>query len=187
MPLKGVSLPALVITGTGALFVWSGIKGASITASLRSLIGGQAPTGTKVNPIATPAAAPGGGGSGPSGTGQAPGTTTAAGRGSGGGGPVLGPAAIKALWLAAGGSPAHANTAVCIAQHESSGQVAVTSSNPDGGTNVGLWQLDTPGGKGAGYSVAQLKNPLLNARVAVKGSSNGTDWSAWATAPMCGV
>lgn len=94
---------------------------------------------------------------------------------------------LQALWVAAGGDPSKASVAACIAEHESSGDPGVTSPNPGGGTNVGLWQLDTPGGKGAGFSVAQLKVPLTNARVAVRGSSNGTDWSAWSTAPMCGV
>jgi hypothetical protein len=46
--------------------------------------------------------------------------------------------------------------------------------------NVGLWQLDTKG-KGAGHSVAELQDPATNARLAVLGSANGTDWSAWAT------
>jgi Lysozyme like domain len=96
-------------------------------------------------------------------------------------------AQLRALWIAAGGDPSKAAVAACIATHESSGDPGVTSPNPGGGTNVGLWQLDTPGGKGAGFSVAQLKVPLTNARVAVRGSSNGTDWSAWSTAPMCGV
>jgi hypothetical protein len=66
---------------------------------------------------------------------------------------------------------------------ESSGNAAVTSSNPDGGVNVGLWQLDTRG-KGAGYSVAQLQDPNTNARVTVFATRNGRDWSAWAT-PGC--
>lgn len=91
-------------------------------------------------------------------------------------------AQLEALWKSAGGDPATANKAAAVAQAESGGQPAVTSGNPDGGTNVGLWQLDTPGGKGAGHTVAQLQNPTTNAQVAIMGSANGTDWSAWATA-----
>jgi hypothetical protein len=56
--------------------------------------------------------------------------------------------------------------ATAVALAESSGDPNATSPNPDGGTNVGYFQLDTPGGEGAGYSVAQLKDPALNARVA---------------------
>ncbi len=59
----------------------------------------------------------------------------------------------------------------------------VTSSNPDGGTNVGLWQLGTEG-VGAGYSVSELQNALTNARITVRATRNGTDWSQWAT-PGC--
>lgn len=90
-------------------------------------------------------------------------------------------AQLEALWGKGGGSGSTAPVAAAIAEAESSGNSAATSSNPDGGTNAGLWQLDTPGGKGAGYSVAQLENPLTNAQVAVQGSSDGSDWSAWAT------
>lgn len=89
-------------------------------------------------------------------------------------------AQLEGLWIQAGGSPATAPLAAAIAEAESSGQSAVTSANPDGGTNVGLWQLDTLG-KGSGYSTAQLSDPTVNAAVAVNGSKNGTDWSAWAT------
>jgi hypothetical protein len=56
--------------------------------------------------------------------------------------------------------------AAAIALAESSGDTNSTSKNPDGGTNVGLFQLDTPGGVGHGYSVAQLKNANTNALVA---------------------
>lgn len=121
---------------------------------------------------------------------------TAGASASPGGSPPTGPVApglshysptqLEQLWIMAGGDPGKASVASCIAQHESSGDPSAESPNPDGGTNVGLWQLDTKG-KGAGFSITQLKNPLTNARVAVKGSSNGTDWSAWSTAPMCGV
>ena len=89
-------------------------------------------------------------------------------------------AQLEALWIANGGSKAPAPIAAAIAEADSSGESAVTSSNPDGGTNVGPWQLDT-NGKGSGYTVAQLQDANTNARVAVAGSSNGADWSAWET------
>ena len=87
-------------------------------------------------------------------------------------------AQLEGLWINAGGSKATAPIAAAIAEAESSGQPGITSGNPDGGTNVGLWQLDTKG-KGAGFSVAQLQDPATNAQVAVSGSNNGRDWSAW--------
>jgi hypothetical protein len=87
---------------------------------------------------------------------------------------------LETLWTSNGGSAGTANIASAIALAESSGQSQATSSNPDGGTNVGLWQLDTKG-VGAGYTVAQLQAAVTNARVTIMGSANGTNWSAWAT------
>jgi Lysozyme like domain len=89
-------------------------------------------------------------------------------------------AQLMGLWINNGGARAKAPLAAAIAEAESSGWSGVTSDNPDGGTNVGLWQLDTKG-KGAGHSLTQLTDPAVNARVAVAGSSNGQDWSAWET------
>lgn len=90
-------------------------------------------------------------------------------------------AELMGLWIQNGGSRATAPIAAAIAEAESSGNAGATSGNPDGGTNVGLWQLDTPGGKGAGYTEQQLLDPATNAHVAVVGSNDGRDWSAWAT------
>lgn len=90
-------------------------------------------------------------------------------------------AQLEGLWIANGGSRATAPMAAAIAEAESSGESTVTSRNPDGGTNVGLWQLDTPGGVGGGFSVSQLQNPNTNAQVAVKGSADGKNWGAWET------
>jgi Lysozyme like domain len=89
-------------------------------------------------------------------------------------------AQLEGLWINAGGSPATAPVAAAIAEAESGGFPGATSGNPDGGTNVGLWQLDTRG-KGAGKTVAQLKDPATNAKMAVQGSNGGKDWSAWET------
>ena len=88
--------------------------------------------------------------------------------------------ALTALWTKNGGAPGAANTAAAVALAESSGRPGVTSPNPDGGTNVGLWQLDTKG-VGAGYSTAQLADPDTNARVTIIGSLNGANWSPWQT------
>jgi len=174
MAVNGMAVAA---TGAGVLFAWSGIRGGHVTSNLRSLLSGQQPKAGNAYPVTTPAA-PGTPLTG-TGTGPQPGVSSAGGAYSNG--------AIQSLWIMAGGSPAKAGVAACIAQHESGGNAGATSPNPDGGTNVGLWQLDTPGGKGAGYTVAQLKVPLTNARAAVAGSGNGNDWSAWATASLCGV
>lgn len=89
-------------------------------------------------------------------------------------------AQLMGLWIRNGGSRGKAPVAAAIAEAESSGRAGVTSANPDGGENVGLWQLDTKG-KGAGYTAAQLSDPATNAHVAVTASKNGNDWSAWET------
>lgn len=109
------------------------------------------------------------------------GQETAAGGNSGSAGITDGSkSSLTSLWTGNGGAAATANVAAAIALAESSGQAGATSANPDGGTNVGLWQLDTRG-VGAGYTVEQLKDPATNARVTIMGSANGTNWSAWET------
>jgi hypothetical protein len=94
---------------------------------------------------------------------------------------TLSVAQLYALARRAGLPPDRAAVAAAVAMAESSGRSWVTSPNPDGGTNVGPWQLDTPGGKGAGYSVEQLQDPWVNAQVMAKGTNSGQDWSAWQT------
>jgi len=90
-------------------------------------------------------------------------------------------AQLEQLWINNGGSSASAPVAAAVAYAESNGVPGATSLNPDGGVNVGLWQLDTPGGGGAGFTQAQLADPNLNAATAVRVSRNGADWSTWAT------
>jgi hypothetical protein len=169
--LQGVSGTAVAATAAGGVLLWSGIRGLSVSQSLRSVLSGSKPSGTQANPITgTSGSAAGSGVLGVQG-GALPSSGT------------YDHAQLMALWRQAGGSAATANNAACHAMQESSGHPEVTSANPDGGTNVGLWQLDTKG-KGAGYSVQTLQNALNNARITVFATKNGTDWSAWAT-PGC--
>jgi Lysozyme like domain len=86
---------------------------------------------------------------------------------------------LVALWIKAGGPLSTAPAAVAHAWSESTGDAAVTSDNPDGGTNVGLWQLDTRG-VGSGHSVAELQQPLTNAQITVKATNGGRNWGEWA-------
>lgn len=166
--LNGVAIGSIAV---GSILLYAGITGKNIPQAVQSLISGKGPVASKTAPItstATTSAAPV--------TGQAAPQTGQTG--------IYSHAQLQVLWISNGGNPAAANNAACHAIQESSGNPRATSSNPDGGTNAGLWQLDTPGGKGAGYTVAQLQDPNTNARVAIMGSRNGTDWSAWAT-PGC--
>jgi hypothetical protein len=174
--IDGIAVAAI---GVGSMFAYAGIKDKSFLSILTGLIHGKSVTTAASANASLGDVAPAGLPLTGSGTAPRPGVSAVGG--------AYGPSQLQHLWIMAGGDPGKAAVASCIAQHESGGNAGVTSSNPDGGTNVGLWQLDTPGGKGAGYSIDQLKNPLTNARVAIAGSSNGRDWSAWATAPDCGV
>jgi hypothetical protein len=88
-------------------------------------------------------------------------------------------AEIIALWIYEGGSLNTAGVALARALSESSGNPAATSANPDGGRNIGLYQLDTKG-VGAGYTEAQLANPYTNTRITVAATNGGTDWKEWA-------
>lgn len=78
-------------------------------------------------------------------------------------------------------TPDKAMVAAAVGMAESSGRPEVISANPDGGQNVGLWQLDTPGGAGAGFTVSQLQVPATNAQVTYKATAHGTNWSQWQT------
>jgi Lysozyme like domain len=170
MPVKG---GYLALVGGGALLVWSGLKGKSWSTVLRDIAQGRKPSAalTAYTIPGTPAnAAPGGIASG----GPPPAAPSSG---------IWNTATLTALWVSAGGPPGAARNAVCHAMQESSGNAKVTSANPDGGINVGLWQLDTRG-VGAGYSVAQLQNPFTNARITVRATRGGQDWADWST-PGC--
>jgi hypothetical protein len=108
------------------------------------------------------------------------GSADAAASGSGG---AYNMESLEDLWEQADGSDTTAVNAACHAMQESSGERDASSPNPDGGTNYGLWQLDTRG-VGAGYSVTQLENPLINAQITVHATNGGADWSHWST-PGC--
>lgn len=51
MAVSGVNGMAIAATAGGALLIWSGIKGASVTSSLKDLISGQQPSGSAANAV----------------------------------------------------------------------------------------------------------------------------------------
>lgn len=166
---------AVAVMAAGALFMYSGVKGKGVITSIQELVTGHSPSAAPaanslvqpvgVNPVGVnPGGAVPGGGVVPKGA-------------------TLTRAQIVQLWQQAGGSAASSTNAACHAMQESSGQTKVTSSNPDGGINVGLWQLDTKG-VGSGHTVAELQDPMTNARLTVQATRDGADWSQWAT-PGC--
>lgn len=168
---KGVAF-----TTAGFVVLWSGVKGQTLKGTLTSFLKGQNPAAASesaptvgVDTSTTPAASTDTSGTAPDVTGGA-----------------YSSAQLEQLWKSCGGNPDTASVAACIAMHESSGNPDAESSNPDGGTNVGLWQLDTRG-VGSGYTVAELMNATTNCHVTIMGSANGTNWSEWATAADCGA
>jgi hypothetical protein len=166
--MPDTKMTGIVAVGIGSLFVYAGIRGFSILKAAQNVIRGSPPQSGQSASLLTTTPAQ-------SSTGPAPGIGGHSGAWSHG--------ALMQLWIMNGGNPSAANNAACHAIQESSGNPVVTSSNPDGGTNVGLWQLDTKG-KGAGYTIGQLQDPNTNARITIRATGNGRDWSAWAT-PGC--
>ncbi len=49
--VSGVSGAAVAAAAAGGILIWSGIKGASLTGALRSLISGKAPPGSETSPL----------------------------------------------------------------------------------------------------------------------------------------
>ncbi len=163
----------------GALFLYAAIKGYSIPNTIKALIQGKTPAGqAQTTGLTGTSAIQGALNSGAA----IPGITAGIPAGIATGG-SYNTAMLQQLWQQAGGSAGSAPNAACHAMQESGGRPSVTSANPDGGTNVGLWQLDTRG-VGSGYTVAQLQNPLTNAQITVRATGNGANWGQWAT-PGC--
>ena len=84
-------------------------------------------------------------------------------------------AGMERFWIRAGGNPAHAAVAACIAN-------AVSKGIPDmvGNTGgVGLWQIRNGG--------AAMADPISNAKQAIAISHNGSNWGPWASHAACHV
>ena len=163
MAVNGIAVAA---GSAGVIFLWGALHNKSVLQTLKDVISGKQPQGAPEQAATVPANV-------------ASSSATAPLIGTG----TYSESQLRALWVMAGGSQATAQNAACHAMQESSGNASVTSSNPDGGINVGLWQLDTKG-VGAGHTVAQLQDAMTNARITVSATKNGVDWSSWAT-PGC--
>lgn len=95
------------------------------------------------------------------------------------GGGTLSYGGLEALWESAGGPSWAAPTAACIAEHESGGRQYATGPYLE----RGYWQINPA----AWPPSMATYDPYGNARAAVIISDYGRSWSAWTTAPMCGV
>lgn len=150
-------------TALGLILVYSGFKGTSLTTTFTDLFKGQLDS-TDVEGLSSSSA------SGSLYSGQATSNYSVSGGYS--------TSDLEKLWTDNGGPSSTASFAASVAMAESSGSATVTSSNPDGGTNVGLWQLDTKG-VGSGHTVAELQNPDLNAAITIAATNGGRNWTEW--------
>jgi hypothetical protein len=150
------------------VFLYAAITGKSVLKSIQAVVQGRSPAST---PVTSPIS-----GTLPGGSAPAAGWSVATGipRGKG----AYSQAGLAQLWTGNGGPADTADFAARVAIAESGGSATVTSPNPDGGTNVGVWQLDTRG-VGAGYSVAELQDANLNTQLTIMATHGGTDWSQW--------
>jgi hypothetical protein len=85
-------------------------------------------------------------------------------------------AQLEGLWIQAGGDPRYASIAAAVAMAESDGKSDSLGHNP-GSTDVGLWQINGPGGGDLRYL-----DPITNVKEAIRQSHNGVDWHPWCTA-----
>lgn len=169
MPLK----PGyLLLAAGGGVFIWSGLKNKSISSVFRQLAGGDSPAsaasaGLSISGVSTTSS-----------TGAVSASTATSMTGYPSSAGVYSQSGVEQLWTANGGPSDTAAFAAAVAMAESGGSATVTSANPDGGTNVGLFQLDTKG-VGAGYTVADLQNANLNTKITVDATDGGTNWEDW--------
>lgn len=98
---------------------------------------------------------------------------------------VYSAAQIGQFWLDEGGSSSTESDAICIAEHESGGNTNAISYTND----TGIWQINVAHDPGLSWVawVLYMQNPLSNAHYAIMLSADGTTWSAWTTAPDCGL
>lgn len=183
----------LILLGIGGYLTWFAIhywaRGGWPTTPVKSVLQGKGvPSATPAATTATLTADIQAEETNVSGASQASDSGGSSSSASGPGAPVQGTyslSQLQTLWTSNGGSSTTSFIAANVAMAESSGRADATSSNPDGGTNVGIFQLDTKG-VGAGYTVAQLKDPNTNARITVMATANGTNWSQWADSVVKG-
>ena len=85
---------------------------------------------------------------------------------------------VADLWIAAGGPRNRAVEWTAIALGESGYSTDVVSS----AGAIGVWQIMPFNAAPHGYSVGQLYDPLINAKVTVAMSGHGTNCAAWDSA-----
>lgn len=170
----GIDGLALGSIAAGGLFLYAAVQGKSLLSTVQSLVQGKSPsTAAAANPVTVTAA--------PAAAGYDIATNIPAGTAA-----YDSSSALQKLWTDNGGPSNTAAFAAAIAQAESGGSATVTSSNPDGGTNVGVFQLDTKG-VGSGYSVAELQDANLNTQLTIAATGGGVNWAQWGNSVAASV
>lgn len=102
MSVEGVPGTAVAAAAAGTLLIWSGIKGANVSNTLRSLVTGQQPASTDANPVTGTVAGIGSGISGSTGIGSgSSGSSVAPVSGGGSNQAILQQTAAKFGWTGA--------------------------------------------------------------------------------------
>ena len=94
--------------------------------------------------------------------------------------PKIQPVEIYQAARQAGFSPDQAVTMTAIALAESGGKTDARYKPDSGEDSIGLWQINTVAHRD--YSIADLENPVFNARAAWEVSNGGKDIGRWTTA-----
>lgn len=144
---------AMAVQGMGALGM-AGVVGAGVLATGAFVLGTQSPAGDadESSPDAAWRA-------------KSNAKSDRAGGAGAGGGSLSGNARSKMaylrnLWVRAGGDPKAADQMALVAMNESGGDPSIADGVT--GTHIGLWQISQS------YSHGNLRDPLLNAQVAVR-------------------
>jgi Lysozyme like domain len=168
----------MVMTVAGAVLLWSGIKGKSVTTILKDILSGKNPDAApETNTLSTSASASGSVSSGTNilgdiGSQFVPTSTSKS---------QLSFSQVENYWIMAGGPAAVAPIMAAISTAESGRDAnAIQQGQPYATTGWGLWQI-TPGDSEPQIGTnEQLLNPLTNARAAVA-KYNSQGLGAWTT------
>jgi hypothetical protein len=84
---------------------------------------------------------------------------------------------VAAIWERNGGASSHVTVAVSVSMAESGGNSNARSPSND----WGLWQINATNFGTLGVNEADILDPDVNARCAIRMSGNGTNWAPWCT------
>lgn len=166
----------ILITVTGGVFMYSGIKGLTISQTLRDLVSGKNPTED------APMGGSSGGSSGGGQIGSPPSTIVHQGGDTHGKVQRIGIGAIYRYARQAGFAPAQAVIATAVAMAESTGNIYAHCLNCVPGVTEdsrGLWQINVDAHPWA--TSGDLYDPAVNAAAAYQIANGGRNFTPWST------